>query len=135
MKDYNLNLDLLKCHKSFIYQFNAKDGTRKPCICIPANENFIALKTDSNGYDHAYLNLSVWERTDRDTGQPAHDQWGNSHSVQLQIPKEERDKMNADERKAAAVYLGSAKPMRQPAPAPAQNTAAIGQSDGGDLPF
>lgn len=133
MNDYNLNLDLLKCHKAFVYNFNAKNGTKKPCICIPMDENFIAFKTDSNGYDHAYLNLSVWERTDRTTGVPAHDQWGNSHSVQLQIPKEKRDEMDAETRKSMAVYLGSAKPMRNAAPAPANNTAAS-QSDG-DLPF
>ena len=134
MNDFNLNLDLLKCHKAFLYPFNAKDGSKKQCICIPADENFISVKTDSNGYNHAYLNLSVWERTDRETGQPAHDNWGNSHSVQLQIPKERRDAMSADERKDAAVYLGSAKPMRPTNQAPTQNNPGSQYADG-DLPF
>lgn len=133
MNDFNLNLDLLKCHRAFLKAFTDKRGNAVTCVVIPLADNYITQKKDTSGKSHAYLNLSVWERTNRETNQPERDQWGNSHSVQLQIPKEAREQMDGDQRRAAAVYLGSAKPMRLQS-AETTNEMPVSQGDG-DLPF
>ena len=78
----------------------------------------------------------MWERTNRDTGAPEHDQWGNSHAIQVQLPKDVREGMSADERRAATPYLGSAKPLGEKSAAPAQPAPAAQKNYvEGDLPY
>lgn len=108
---YNLNIDLLKFKRAALYNgFKDKAGNPVPCVVIPIKENYIAVK-ESNGYSHAFASVNMWERTNRETNEPEHDQYGNSHALQLQIPKDIREQMDVEERRAASVYLGSAKPM------------------------
>ena len=107
---YNLNIDLLKYKRATTYTFTSGTGEQIPCVVIPIKENYIAIK-ETNGILHAFSALNMWERTNKETNEPEHDQYGNSHALQLQIPKEVREQMGADERRAASIYLGSAKPM------------------------
>ena len=106
MASYAINFDLLKLKRAFRKTFQAKDGSAVTCVCIPIDDNYIK-ETEKN----CYLTLNMWERTNRETGAPEHDQWGNSHAVQVQLPREVRETMDADERRAATPYLGSAKPL------------------------
>lgn len=106
MANYAINFDLLKLHGATRRTFQTRDGKPVTCVIVPIEANYIK-ETENN----CYITLNMWERTNRETGAPEHDQWGNSHAVQVQLPKDVRESMTADERKAATPYLGSAKPL------------------------
>ena len=74
--------------------------------------NHSAVNKGKNG--HTYVNVVIWENDDPD-------QFGNTHSIQLQAAKDSQD---------AKVYIGRAKP---PQAAPQQAGAASDNFQ--DLPF
>lgn len=131
MSSFAINFDLLKLKHAFRKTFQTRSGDPVTCVCIPIGENYIK-ETDAN----CYITLNMWERTNRDTGAPEHDQWGNSHAIQVQLPKDVREEMSAEERRAATPYLGSAKPLGEKSAAPAQPAPAAQKNYvEGDLPF
>lgn len=131
MSSYAINFDLLKLKSAFRYTFHAKDGTPVTCVCLPIQANYIK-ETDKN----CYLTLNMWERTNRDNGEPEHDQWGNSHAIQVQLPRDVREQMTTEERREATPYLGSAKPLGEGrSEQPTQQAAPAKTYVDGDLPF
>lgn len=130
MASYAINFDLLKLKRAFRYTFRARDGQHVTCVCIPVTDNYIK-ETDRN----CYITLNMWERTNRDSGAPEHDQWGNSHAIQVQLPRGVRGSMTADERKEATPYLGSAKPLGEGRAEQTQQAAPQENYNDGDLPF
>lgn len=120
--NYNLSIDICKLKDSGLATIK---GRR--CIIVPLDVNHIAEKDG-----RAFIPVTMWERTDRNTGEPLPDQYGSTHYLRLDLKKEVRDAMSDDERKAIP-YLGNAYPAVQ-----SQGKAKelpIKDDDSDDLPF
>lgn len=120
--NYNLSIDICKLRDSGLATLK---GRR--CIIVPLDVNHIEEK---NG--RAYIPVTMWERTDRATGSPQPDQYGSTHYLRLDLRREVREAMTAEERKAVP-YLGSAYPAG-PREAPAAELS-VTESEVDDLPF
>ena len=106
MSNYSIKIDLQKLQNAFLRKFTGKTAT-KTCICIPI-EDIIApfgLKvgeTIVSGEKGCYLNLTANAQDNS--------QYGNSHFVRGDIPRELYDQMTEEQRKSFAI-LGNMKPI------------------------
>ena len=97
MSNYSIKIDLQKLQNAFLRKFTGKTAT-KTCICIPIEDN-PALFLGEKG---CYLSLVA--------NAQENSQYGNSHFVRGDIPRELYDQMTDEQRKSFAI-LGNMKPI------------------------
>lgn len=97
--NYGIKVDLLKLQGACMKNLTGRSGQPKRCIIIPVDDNPSMFL----GEKGCYLGLSAFETQGS--------QYGNSHMVKPDIPKELRDKMTEEEKKAIPV-LGNMRPMQ-----------------------
>lgn len=76
------------------------------CVIIPVGANWLHVSDRGR----VTASVAMYERTDRGTGAAQPDQWGHTHSLRLNAPKDVRQSMSDEERRGVP-YVGSAKPM------------------------
>ncbi|MBQ8713058.1 MAG: hypothetical protein IJ551_09625 [Prevotella sp.] len=125
MANYGIKVDLLKLQGAFTRNLKGKTTTKR-CIIIPIDENpgmFLGEKG-------CYLNLSAFETQGN--------QYGDTHLVKTDLPKEVRERMTEEQRRAVPI-LGNMRPI-----APQQGTVSgtmqaqdfvNEQGEADDLPF
>ena len=101
MTDFNGKLNLLKLKRAGIMQIQGRTKVLR-CLVIPVEDNNILVTTDENNHPKAaYIDLTAWELKN-----PKYDE---THMVKQSLPKEVREKMT-DEKKKAMPILGGLKP-------------------------
>ena len=98
MSNYSIKIDLQKLQNAFLRKFTGKTAT-KTCICIPIEDN-PALFLGEKG---CYLSLVA--------NAQENPQYGNSHFVRGDIPRELYDQMTEEQRKAFPI-IGNMKPIQ-----------------------
>lgn len=128
MTDFNGKLNLLKLKRAGIMQIQGRTGVLR-CLVIPVEDNNIFVTTDENNHPKAaYIDLTAWELKN-----PKYDE---THMIKQSLPKEVREKM-IDEEKKAIPILGGLKPVIFESQNAASSCAApIAQTQNSDdLPF
>lgn len=128
MTDFNGKLNLLKLKRAGIMQIQGRTGVLR-CLVIPVEDNNIFVTTDENNHPKAaYIDLTAWELKN-----PKYDE---THMIKQSLPKEVREKMTDDEKKAIPI-LGGLKPVIFESQNAASSCAApIAQTQNSDdLPF
>lgn len=128
MTDYNGKLNLLKLKRAGVMQIPGRTEVLR-CLVIPIEENNIFISTDENNRPKAaYLDLTAWELKN-----PKYDE---THMIKQSLPKEVREKMTDEEKKAIPI-LGGLKPVIFESQNAASSCAApIAQTQNSDdLPF
>ena len=125
MSNYSIRLDLLRLQGAFTRNLKGKTATKR-CLIIPIDDNpgmFLGEKG-------CYLNAVAYETRNN--------QYGDTHMVKPDLPKEVRERMTEDERRNQPI-LGNMRPM-QPQGGTVSGTMQASdfvndQGDGNDLPF
>lgn len=128
MENYNIKLNLMKLSRAGIMQIQGR-GEVLRCLVIPVEENHLFIGMDEqNRPKSAYLDVSAWALRN-----PKYDE---THMIKQSLPKEVREQMSEEERKAQPI-LGGMKPMNIEIRNGASNCdAPFAQvSDLDDLPF
>lgn len=128
MTDFNGKLNLLKLKRAGIMQIQGRNGVLR-CLVIPVEDNNIFVTTDENNHPKAaYIDLTAWELKN-----PKYDE---THMIKQSLPKEVREKMTDEEKKAIPI-LGGLKPVIFESHNAASSCAApIAQTQNSDdLPF
>ena len=128
MTDFNGKLNLLKLKRAGIMQIQGRTGVLR-CLVIPVEDNNIFVTTDENNHPKAALiDLTAWELKN-----PKYDE---THMIKQSLPKEVREKMTDEEKKAIPI-LGGLKPVIFESQNAASSCAApIAQTQNSDdLPF
>ena len=128
MTDFNGKLNLLKLKRAGIMQIQGRSGVLR-CLVIPVEDNNIFVTTDENNHPKAaYIDLTAWEIKN-----PKYDE---THMIKQSLPKEVREKMTDEEKKAIPI-LGGLKPVIFGSQNAASSCAApIAQTQNSDdLPF
>lgn len=97
MQNYGIRVNLQKLQNAFLRKFAGKTAT-KTCICLPIEDN-PSLFLGEKG---CYLNLTA--------NAQENPQYGNSHFVRGDIPRELYEQMTEEQRKSFAI-LGNMKPI------------------------
>lgn len=98
MSNYNIRLDLLRLQGAFTRNLKGKTATKR-CLIIPIDDNpgmFLGEKG-------CYLNAVAYETQNN--------QYGDTHMVKPDLPKEVRERMTDDERRNQPI-LGNMRPMQ-----------------------
>lgn len=125
MSNYSIRLDLLRLQGAFTRNLKGKTATKR-CLIIAIDDNpgmFLGEKG-------CYLNAVAYETQNN--------QYGDTHMVKPDLPKEVRERMTEDERRNQPI-LGNMRPM-QPQGGTVSGTMQASdfvndQGDGNDLPF
>lgn len=128
MTNFNGKLNLLKLKKAGIMQIQGQTGVLR-CLVIPVEDNNIFVTTDENNHPKAaYLDLTAWALKN-----PKYEE---THMIKQSLPKEVREKMTDEEKKAMPI-LGGLKPANFEAQNGASTCdAPFAQAqDLSDLPF
>lgn len=128
MTDFNGKLNLLKLKKAGIMQIQGRTGVLR-CLVIPVEDNNIFVTTDENNHPKAaYLDLTAWALKN-----PKYEE---THMIKQSLPKEVREKMTDEEKKAMPI-LGGLKPANFEAQNGAStcDTPFAQAQDLSDLPF
>lgn len=128
MTDFNGKLNLLKLKRAGIMQIQGRTGVLR-CLVIPVEDNNIFVTTDENNHPKAaYIDLTAWELKN-----PKYDE---THMIKQSLPKEVREKITDEEKKAIPI-LGGLKPVIFESQNAASSCAApIAQTQNSDdLPF
>lgn len=96
-QNFGIKLDLQKLQNAFLRKFTGRTAT-KTCICIPIEDN-PSLFLGEKG---CYLNLTANE--------VENSQYGDTHYVKGDIPKEVYDKMTDEQRRSYPI-LGNMRPI------------------------
>lgn len=120
-KNYGQKVNLLALGGAFIANIQGKTA-KKRCLCIPIEEAHLF-----EGEKGVYLNMNMWVSKNS--------QYGDSHYLTQNLPKEVRDAMTEEQKKAIPI-LGNVKVMELP-PKQMQEAVEIPTSatDDDDLPF
>ncbi|WP_294913072.1 hypothetical protein [uncultured Prevotella sp.] len=97
MRNYGIRVNLQNLQNAFLRKFAGKTAT-KTCICLPIEDN-PSLFLGEKG---CYLNLTAYAQENP--------QYGNSHFVRGDIPRELYEQMTEEQRKSFAI-LGNMKPI------------------------
>ena len=120
-KNYAQKVNLLSLGGAFIANIQGKSA-KKRCICIPVEDAHLY-----EGEKGVYLNMNMWVSKNS--------QYGDSHYLTQNLPKEVRDAMTEEEKKSLPI-LGNVKVMELP---PKQMIEAVevptATDDLDDLPF
>ena len=128
MTDFNGKLNLLKLKRAGIMQIQGRTGVLR-CLVIPVEDNNIFVTTDENNHPKAaYIDLTAWELKN-----PKYDE---THMIKQSLPKEVREKMTDEEKKAIPI-LGGLKPVIFESQNAASSCAApiAHTQNSDDLPF
>lgn len=128
MTDFNGKLNLLKLKRAAVMQIQGRTEVLR-CLVIPIEDNNIFISTDENNRPKAaYLDLTAWALKN-----PKYDE---THMIKQSLPKEVREKMTDEEKKAIPI-LGGLKPVIFESQNAASSCAApIAQTQNSDdLPF
>lgn len=102
MTDFNGKLNLLKLKRAGVMQIPGRTEVLR-CLVIPIEENNIFISTDENNRPKAaYLDLTAWALKN-----PKYEE---THMIKQSLPKEVREKMTDEEKKAIPI-LGGLKPV------------------------
>ena len=102
MDNFNAKLNLLKLKRAGIMQIQGR-GEVLRCLVIPIEENNIFVSTDDNNRPKAaYLDLTAWALQN-----PKYDE---THMIKQALPKDVREKMTDEEKKAMPI-LGGMRPV------------------------
>ena len=120
-KNYGQKVNLLALGGAFIANIQGKTA-KKRCLCIQIEEAHLF-----EGEKGVYLNMNMWVSKNS--------QYGDSHYLTQNLPKEVRDAMTEEQKKAIPI-LGNVKVMELP-PKQMQEAVEIPASatDDDDLPF
>lgn len=121
-KNYGLKMNLLALGGAFIANIQGKTA-KKRCVCIPIEDAHLY-----EGEKGVYLSMNMWVSKNS--------QYGDSHYLTQNLPKEVRDAMSDEEKKSLPI-LGNVKVMELP-PKQVQEAVEIPASsndDLDDLPF
>lgn len=123
MQNYSIKIDLQKLQNAFLRKFTGKTAS-KTCICIPIEDN-PAMFLGEKG---CYLNLNANETE--------HSQYGDTHYVRGDIPREQYDKMTDEQRRSYPILgnMRPIKPRQQEVAKTVDENTPEGQPDD-DLPF
>ncbi len=122
-QDYSIRVDLQKLNGAFLKNLTGKTATKR-CIIIPIDDNPSMFL----GEKGCYLNMSAFETQNN--------QYGDTHLLKPNLPKEVRESMTDEERNAVPI-LGNMAPMRpseQQVNGSVDANAPEGQQQN-DLPF
>ena len=131
MENFQAKLNLLKFNKAFTMTIRGKEAV-KQCVCIPIEDNYLFVSADEHlkATIYADINVNPYEN--------GKSQYGDTHYLRLSVPKEVRDKMT-EEQKKAIPFLGNMKPsplqQAQSAEPPVNGAYAIPEEELGDMPF
>ena len=128
MTDFNGKLNVLKLKRAGVMQIPGRTEVLR-CLVIPIEENNIFISTDENNRPKAaYLDLTAWALKN-----PKYEE---THMIKQSLPKEVREKMTDEEKKAIPI-LGGLKPVIFESQNAASSCAApIAQTQNSDdLPF
>jgi hypothetical protein len=131
MDNFQIKQNLLKFNNAFVMNIKGKSSS-KMCVCIPIEDNHLFVSTDDNlkaKAVYADVNVNQYEE--------GKSQYGDTHYLRLSVPKEIREKMT-DEEKKAIPYLGNMKPsqIQQKQSADIESpTYSVPEDDMDDLPF
>lgn len=98
-KNYGQKVNLLALGGAFMANIQGKTA-KKRCICIPVDDAHLY-----EGEKGVYLNMNMWVSKNS--------QYGDSHYLTQNLPKEVRDTMSEDEKKSLPI-LGNVKVMELP---------------------
>ena len=102
MDNFNAKLNLLKLKRAGVMQIQGR-GEVLRCLVIPIEENNIFVSTDDNNRPKAaYLDLTAWALQN-----PKYDE---THMIKQSLPKDVREKMTDEEKKAMPI-LGGMRPV------------------------
>ena len=125
MGNYKIRLDLLKLEGAIMRNLKGKTATKR-CVIIPVDDNDSIYL----GQKGCYLNLTAIEM--------GHPQFDETHCIKGDIPKDKRDTMTEEQRRAQPI-LGGLRPMAQSQQPTMQVDNTIGEDaftkDDGELPF
>jgi hypothetical protein len=131
MDNFQIKQNLLKFNNAFVMNIKGKSSS-KMCVCIPIEDNHLFVSTDDNlkaKAVYADVNVNQYEE--------GKSQYGDTHYLRLSVPKEIREKMTEEEKKAIP-YLGNMKPsqIQQKQSADIESpTYSVPEDDKDDLPF
>lgn len=97
-QNYGIKVDLLKLQGTCMRNLTGRSGQSKRCIIIPVDDN----PSMYLGEKGCYLSLSAFETQNN--------QFGDTHLVKPDIPKELREQMTEDQKNAIPI-LGNMRPM------------------------
>lgn len=122
-QDYSIRVDLQKLNGAFLKNLTGKTATKR-CIIIPIDDNPSMFL----GEKGCYLNMSAFETQNN--------QYGDTHLLKPNLPKEVRERMTDEERNAVPI-LGNMAPMR-PSEQQVNGSVDVNAPEGqqqNDLPF
>ena len=125
MSNFGIRIDLLKLQGAFMRNLKGSTATKR-CLIIPVDDcDSIFL-----GEKGCYLNMTGIEMENP--------QYSDTHCIKGDLPKEKREAMT-DEQKRALPILGGMRPI-QPKPQPSMQVGGEVpfeqmDADGDDLPF
>ena len=97
-KDYSLKVRLTQLTGAFVKDLTGRTATKK-CIIIPVDDNPCMYV----GEKDVYLNIAAFATDNQ--------QYGDTHMVKPDLPKEVRERMTEDERRNQPI-LGNMRPMQ-----------------------
>lgn len=122
-KNYGQKVNLLALGGAFVANIQGK-AAKKRCLCIPIEDAHLF-----EGEKGVYLSMNMWVSKNS--------QYGDSHYLTQNLPKEVRDAMTDEEKKSLPI-LGNVKVMELP-PRQVQEAVEIAapqsNDDLDDLPF
>lgn len=120
--NYGINVNLLKLKKSGIMKIKGKEKVVR-CLVIPL-EGISNLVETEHGI---FLNLSAWESDKLN--------YGHTHYLKINLPKEENEKMSDDERRLVPI-IGNMKAIIAKQNSVAEPTEVVESIESGDeIPF
>jgi hypothetical protein len=121
--NYNIRIDLLKLNGAFMRNMTGKTATKR-CLIIPVDDNPSVFL----GEKGCYLNMVAYETDNQ--------QYGDTHFVRGDLPKELRERMTDEQRKTVPI-LGNMRPIKpqQMQVQGSVNMDAPGDQQQDDLPF
>ena len=121
-KDYSMKVNLTQLNGAFLKELTGRTATKR-CIIIPVDDNpsmFVGEKG-------VYLNIAAFANENP--------QYGDTHMLKPNLPKEVREQMTDDQRRAQPI-LGNMRPLRQELQTQGQPIAAENlDQQQYDLPF
>lgn len=123
MANYGIKIDLQKLKNTFLRKFTGRTAT-KNCLCIPLEDNPTIFLGDKG----CYLNVVARESPNS--------QFGDTHYIAVDMPKDIYEKLTDDERKAIPI-LGNMRPIqsKQLDNVPTTDTSKPEGDPEDDLPF
>ncbi len=118
--NFGIRVDLLKMKNAFMRNIVGKTSTKR-CIVIPIDDNKEMFLSEKG----CYLNLSAYA--------VSNSQYGDTHLIKGDLPKEVREAMTQEERNALPIY-GNMRPIKAQTMAVTESVD-MGNDGQGDLPF